>query len=81
MSIKGIWANLQEFSIDWFSYLLPYLGRIMKIEPNAEYSKLEVQLQEVKRNVSASRIRVSEAAKSYVPGTSKVKISQKDKAR
>lgn len=42
MSIKGIWVNLQEFSIDWFSYLLPYLGRIMKIEPNAEYSKLEV---------------------------------------
>ena len=43
MSIKGIWDNLEEFSIDWFSYLMPYLGRIMKIEPNAEYSKLEVQ--------------------------------------
>ena len=42
MSLKGIWVNIQEFSIDWFSYLLPYLGRIMKIEPNAEYSKLEV---------------------------------------
>jgi Leucine-rich repeat (LRR) protein len=43
MSIKGIWDNLEEFSIDWFSYLMPYLGRIMKIEPNAKYSKLEVQ--------------------------------------
>jgi Leucine-rich repeat (LRR) protein len=42
MSLKGIWENLTEFSIDWFSYLLPYLGRIMKIEPNAENSKLEV---------------------------------------
>ena len=75
MSIRNIWDNLEEFSIDWFTYLLPYIGRIMKLETGADFQKLEIQPKEIKRHTSASRIRVSDAAKSYVPGTSKVKFT------
>ena len=46
-----------------------------------ELTKLEVKTKDIKRNISASRIRVSDTTKSYVPGSSKSKVSQKDKAR
>ena len=28
-SIHSIWDNLQEFSIDWFSYLFPFVGKMI----------------------------------------------------
>jgi hypothetical protein len=27
--IHSIWDNLQEFSIDWFSYLFPFVGKMI----------------------------------------------------
>jgi hypothetical protein len=30
--IKKIWNNIQSFSIDWFSYILPVVGKILKVK-------------------------------------------------
>jgi hypothetical protein len=43
MSLKDIWGGIEEFSIDWLTYQLPYLGRIIKMEPIKELTKLEVK--------------------------------------
>lgn len=40
-SMSLIWGSLQEFSIDWFSYLVPFVGRIIKpskTEENQAYT-------------------------------------------
>ena len=30
VSMENLWPQLDEFSLDWFSYLLPFVGRIIK---------------------------------------------------
>ena len=66
---------MQEFSIDWLSYLLPYLGRVIKtITEPLEATKLEVKKVDHRRNISASKIRIFGGSKSSIPGT-KSKIS------
>ena len=68
ISLSKIWSGIQEFSIDWLTYILPHFGRIIKLEPQ--------------RAISASRIRVSDAPSgSYVANVKTSKVSQKDKAR
>jgi hypothetical protein len=73
VSLHEIWKSLQEFSIDWLAYLLPYLGRIIKNMPDGPSH-------DEKRSISASRIRVFDATKSAVGGGMKQKMSQRDKA-
>ena len=34
VSIQAIFSNFQEFSLDWLSYLLPFVGRIIRIKDN-----------------------------------------------
>jgi hypothetical protein len=69
MTLNKIWNGLQEFSLDWLMYLLPYIGRIIKVkEQDAELSKIEVKKLDMRRNISASRIRVNEESKSFGPG-------------
>jgi hypothetical protein len=31
ITIEAIWDNLQEFSIDWLSYLFPFVGKMIRL--------------------------------------------------
>jgi len=29
VSLNKLWPEIEEFSLDWFSYILPFIGRII----------------------------------------------------
>ena len=35
-SLSNIWVNICEFSLDWMSFLLPNVGKIIKIKSQLE---------------------------------------------
>jgi hypothetical protein len=34
IQIYKFWPTIEEFSLDWFSYLIPFVGRIIKKVPD-----------------------------------------------
>ena len=38
LGFQKVWDNIQEFSIDWFSYLFPFVGKMIT---RAQFSECE----------------------------------------
>ena len=45
LSIKEIWPQLDVFSIDWFTYLLPLVGKILRIDNSSSFREDTSQAQ------------------------------------
>lgn len=38
-AIHKLWPKIEEFSLDWFSYIIPFVGRIIKSKEDEVHTK------------------------------------------
>ena len=43
VSLNHIWDNIQEFSIDWLTYLQPFVGKLIRLGSNLETEETDME--------------------------------------